>query len=366
VDGVEEDDGVDRLQGSGLPSPHLVQDAVDDRGDGRGCGAPDRAGPALATGPPAGALGSEAAATLPPGRSSEPSRFCTASAPASTPTSTTTSSSSTGSSRSPKRAGRNSTRHRSSNRATGRSSRAQFRHASSGTSAATTSSTRPPPPTCSSGRARVGSASTPRSASRAKTAMAPSGSSATVPDHPSRSTASTPSGASRRCGRPTPDGRSVLVLSPLESLRRLARLLPTPRTHGHRYHGVLAPNVRLRPQVVGLREGELDDGPPLTHDEFESSAASEFHATEGSPASGRSAHRYPRLPPRDPSGPPRPSKHHGDRFAHLLRRTPPDTAGHRSARPSEHVPIIVDPPASPFPRPSLSAREPCPALASGP
>ncbi|MEX0891400.1 MAG: transposase, partial [Gemmatimonadota bacterium] len=52
--------------------------------------------------------------------------------------------------------------------------------------------------------------------------------------------------------RPLPDGRSVLALSPLEFLAALARLIPPPRVHRHRYHGVLAPNARLRASVVGL------------------------------------------------------------------------------------------------------------------
>jgi len=298
---------------------------------------------------------------------------------------------------------------------------------------------------------------------------------------------------------PTPDGRTVLLLSPLELLQRLARLVPPPRVHRHRYHGVLAPNARLRPRVMALREGEPDDGPPLAHDEIESSETLESHTTEGSPPSGRStrirwaqllariyevlpllcpghrakrgrggpmrilafltdppvvrsilvhldpghsrnariawdrvcpagplrshppaglrwatfgsspvpvprfarcprSHRarahacirfrpvgtgvrvrpvgarpvrltettdrpvdflsYPRLPPRDPSGPPHPSKHHGDRFAHLLRRTPLSPAV--GSRPHHGRP------GGAFPAPSLSARKARPTLAFGP
>ena len=52
--------------------------------------------------------------------------------------------------------------------------------------------------------------------------------------------------------RPLPDGRSVLALSPLEFLAALSRLIPPPRVHRHRYHGVLAPNARLRAGVVAL------------------------------------------------------------------------------------------------------------------
>jgi hypothetical protein len=52
--------------------------------------------------------------------------------------------------------------------------------------------------------------------------------------------------------RPTRDGRTVLALSPLEFLAALSRLIPPPRVHRHRYHGVLAPNARLRERVVTL------------------------------------------------------------------------------------------------------------------
>ena len=46
--------------------------------------------------------------------------------------------------------------------------------------------------------------------------------------------------------RPTRDDRTVLALSPLEFLAALSRLISPPRVHRHRYHGVLAPNARLR------------------------------------------------------------------------------------------------------------------------
>jgi hypothetical protein len=56
--------------------------------------------------------------------------------------------------------------------------------------------------------------------------------------------------------RPTPDGRTLLALSPLEFLETLSRLIPPPRVHRHRYHGVLAPNARLRARVVALGRDE--------------------------------------------------------------------------------------------------------------
>ena len=51
---------------------------------------------------------------------------------------------------------------------------------------------------------------------------------------------------------PAPDlsGRTALRLSSLEFLDRLAAILPPPRIHRHRYHGVFAPNAPLRSLVT--------------------------------------------------------------------------------------------------------------------
>ena len=56
-----------------------------------------------------------------------------------------------------------------------------------------------------------------------------------------------------RCGKqrsePTSDKRGAKVdelhLTPLELIDRIAALVPPPRTHRHRYFGVLAPNSPL-------------------------------------------------------------------------------------------------------------------------
>jgi hypothetical protein len=50
--------------------------------------------------------------------------------------------------------------------------------------------------------------------------------------------------------KPDPSGRTALRLSALEFLHRLATILPPPRIHRHRYHGVFAPNAPLRPLVT--------------------------------------------------------------------------------------------------------------------
>jgi len=46
------------------------------------------------------------------------------------------------------------------------------------------------------------------------------------------------------------DGTTHLVMSPLEFMQRLAALVPSPRLHLIRFHGVLAPNAKLRALVV--------------------------------------------------------------------------------------------------------------------
>ena len=49
---------------------------------------------------------------------------------------------------------------------------------------------------------------------------------------------------------PWRDGTTHLVMSPLEFMQRLAALVPRPRLHLMRFHGVLAPNAKLRALVV--------------------------------------------------------------------------------------------------------------------
>ena len=46
------------------------------------------------------------------------------------------------------------------------------------------------------------------------------------------------------------NGTTHIVLTPMEFMQRLAALVPRPRLHLIRFHGVLAPNARLRSQVV--------------------------------------------------------------------------------------------------------------------
>jgi len=49
---------------------------------------------------------------------------------------------------------------------------------------------------------------------------------------------------------PWRDGTTPIVMSPLEFMQRLAALVPRPRLHVTRFHGVLAPNAGLRAAIV--------------------------------------------------------------------------------------------------------------------
>jgi hypothetical protein len=62
-------------------------------------------------------------------------------------------------------------------------------------------------------------------------------------------------GRGRTSTRPGANG--VVELSPFEFLDRLADLVPPPRKHRHRYHGVFAPNHRLRKAVTLLAIGNI-------------------------------------------------------------------------------------------------------------
>jgi hypothetical protein len=57
---------------------------------------------------------------------------------------------------------------------------------------------------------------------------------------------------------PWRDGTTHLVMSPLEFMQRLAALVPRPRLHLIRFHGVLVPNAKLRALVVPQRPPDQD------------------------------------------------------------------------------------------------------------
>jgi hypothetical protein len=46
------------------------------------------------------------------------------------------------------------------------------------------------------------------------------------------------------------DGTTHIVMAPLEFMQRLAALVPRLRLHLIRFHGVLAPNAKLRSEII--------------------------------------------------------------------------------------------------------------------
>ena len=91
-------------------------------------------------------------------------------------------------------------------------------------------------------------------------------------------------GRGRKSTRPGANG--VVELTPFEFLDRLADLVPPPRKHRHRYHGVFAPNHKLRKAVTALAIGNI--GKPRE-------AANGGHGNEGRDTGGCcDAHQKPR------------------------------------------------------------------------
>lgn len=62
-----------------------------------------------------------------------------------------------------------------------------------------------------------------------------------------------------RLAKPRPDGTQHIEFGGNEFLDRLAALIPPPRRHRHRYHGVLAPNAALR-GAVSAHAGQALEG----------------------------------------------------------------------------------------------------------
>jgi len=54
---------------------------------------------------------------------------------------------------------------------------------------------------------------------------------------------------------PYRDGTTYIVLEPLDFMARLAALVPPPRMHLTRFHGVFAPHSQLRAAVTPARRG---------------------------------------------------------------------------------------------------------------
>ena len=65
---------------------------------------------------------------------------------------------------------------------------------------------------------------------------------------------------------PYRDGATHIVMQPQEFMQRLAALVPRPRLHLIRFHGVLAPHAKLRAAVVpDVAQPASESGNEYTH-----------------------------------------------------------------------------------------------------
>ena len=60
--------------------------------------------------------------------------------------------------------------------------------------------------------------------------------------------------------KPSPNGNTTIILTPLELIDKLVKLVSDPKTHRHRYFGVLAPNSPMRQQVTALASKNISGG----------------------------------------------------------------------------------------------------------
>ena len=91
-------------------------------------------------------------------------------------------------------------------------------------------------------------------------------------------------GRTRKSTRPWASG--VIELTPLEFLDRLAALIPPPRRHRHRYHGVFAPNHPLRQAVTALAVGNIGKQRDAKTGEHEGRTGRPTGLSQGSHPSG--------------------------------------------------------------------------------
>jgi len=93
-----------------------------------------------------------------------------------------------------------------------------------------------------------------------------------------------------------------ITLTPLELIDRIAALVPPPRTHRHRYFGVLAPNSPLRAAVTALAQGTaVQPAPPaLVRAEPASTGAGVGALEAGNPLPTQAEPAQP-VPPKHPA-----------------------------------------------------------------
>jgi hypothetical protein len=77
-----------------------------------------------------------------------------------------------------------------------------------------------------------------------------------------------------RLKTPYKDGTTHVVMSALEFMQRLAALVPRPRLNLIRFHGVLAPNAKLRSSIIPGAQQNLNNRPDHSGDGARGSHAS--------------------------------------------------------------------------------------------
>src|SRR5438132_871262 len=104
-----------------------------------------------------------------------------------------------------------------------------------------------------------------------------------------------------RLKRPITGRGEVLVLSPSELLRRLAALVPPPRSHLVRYHGVFGPASEWRSQIVP-RPPESRTAPCAPASTAQPQSATADRHNFGSAFTGEKREARGRVDPRLPAG----------------------------------------------------------------
>ena len=93
-----------------------------------------------------------------------------------------------------------------------------------------------------------------------------------------------------------------IILTPLELIDRIAALVPPPRTHRHRYYGVLAPNSPLRAAVTAPAAAPAQASPVQMQPDAKS-------ADRGDSTHGPRALDNPIVPAPEPAPTKRPAHH---------------------------------------------------------
>ena len=163
---------------------------------------------------------------------------------------------------------------------------------------------------------------------------------------------------------PWRDGTTHLEMTPIDFMERLAALVPRPRLHLIRFHGVLAPNAKLRAMVVPQSPGSArprHDGRPSGGAD---AAASVGRADAPAPRPGLRwadllrpclRHRHAHLPQLRPEqarahrDDPRPRRHR----PHPRRNRPLRAGAAGLKRSASHLRVTASPtPDAPRPRPA--------------